>query len=248
MTIEIVCHRGANEYAPENTYASAQLCIDWGVDYVEVDVSTSKDGVLYLLHGPTMSRTTNGKGIIGQLMSSEIDQLDAGGWFDSQCAGEPVPRLEPFLRWIKGKAKVFLDIKAAQHQPLLDIIYQTGFEQECFFWSTSYRWMRELRKMAPDLALKVNANTASGVAKAAVGFRANIVEVELRDMNESILEACRNYERHKDRAAYQQIIEWGADMVNLNHADHFLEVAQLSSQKAVTTIRFQNNPEEVRPC
>ena len=28
--VEIVCHRGANEYAPENTIASAQVCVDWG--------------------------------------------------------------------------------------------------------------------------------------------------------------------------------------------------------------------------
>lgn len=32
-SVEIVCHRGANHYAPENTYAAAQVCIDWGMDY-----------------------------------------------------------------------------------------------------------------------------------------------------------------------------------------------------------------------
>jgi hypothetical protein len=42
--VEIVCHRGANEYAPENTYASAQLCIDWGMDYVEI--SNSRFGIV----------------------------------------------------------------------------------------------------------------------------------------------------------------------------------------------------------
>ena len=47
--VEIVCHRGANEYAPENTYPAAQLCIDWGMDYVEIDVNTSKDGVMYVV-------------------------------------------------------------------------------------------------------------------------------------------------------------------------------------------------------
>ncbi|MCB0067590.1 MAG: hypothetical protein KDD77_10585, partial [Caldilineaceae bacterium] len=47
-TVEIVCHQGANEYAPPNTYAAAQICVDWGMDYVEIDVNTSKDGVLYV--------------------------------------------------------------------------------------------------------------------------------------------------------------------------------------------------------
>lgn len=233
MTIEIVCHRGANEYAPENTYASAQLCIDWGMDYVEVDVATSKDGVLYLMHGPDVSRTTNGTGYFGQLTSHEIDQLDAGSWFDSQYASERVPRLEPFLGWLKGKAKVFLDVKAAYHQPLLDIIYRTGFQDECFLWSSSERWMRDLRRLDPNLALKVNASTTTGVAEAATNLQANIVEVDLANMNESILSACRQYglklmiyEQSKDKAAFRKVIDWGADMINLNHGDIFLEVAR----------------------
>ena len=77
-TIEIVCHRGANEYAPENTFAAAQKCIDWGMDYVEVDVNTSKDGVLYVFHGPELEKTTNGTSCITELTSKEIDALDAG--------------------------------------------------------------------------------------------------------------------------------------------------------------------------
>ena len=79
--IEIVCHKGANEYAPENSYAAAQRCIDWGVDYVEIDVRTSQDGVFYLLHDRTVDRTTNGHGAIAELTAAEIDQLDAGSWF-----------------------------------------------------------------------------------------------------------------------------------------------------------------------
>jgi glycerophosphoryl diester phosphodiesterase len=41
----IVCHRGANRLAPENTYASAKKAIESGTTYVEVDVRRSKDGV-----------------------------------------------------------------------------------------------------------------------------------------------------------------------------------------------------------
>ena len=59
-TIEIVCHRGANAYAPANTLPAAQICVDWGMDYVEVDVNSSSDGVLYIFHGPELEFTTDG--------------------------------------------------------------------------------------------------------------------------------------------------------------------------------------------
>ena len=60
--IQVVCHRGANRFAPENTFSAAELCLDWGVDYLEIDVRMSGDGVLYDLHDSSVDRTTDGHG------------------------------------------------------------------------------------------------------------------------------------------------------------------------------------------
>jgi len=45
LGLEVVVHRGANREAPENTLAAARRCVELGVDYVEVDVRLSRDGV-----------------------------------------------------------------------------------------------------------------------------------------------------------------------------------------------------------
>ncbi len=231
--IEIVCHKGANEYAPENTFAAAQLCIDWGMDYVEIDVNASKDGVLYILHGPDLDKTTNGKGRITDLTSEEIDQLDAGSWFHPKFAGERVPRLEPFLRWIKGKAKVFLDVKAGTPQQLIDLIYDVGLENDCFFWSGNDEWMLKLRALDDKLQLKVNVKSVADVVEAAERYRANIVEVGLDNMSRDLVDACRErglkvmvYHQEKDPEAFREVIRWGVDMINLNHGDVFAQVAR----------------------
>ncbi|WP_275272760.1 glycerophosphodiester phosphodiesterase family protein, partial [Pantoea ananatis] len=34
----IVSHRGANHFAPENTFFSADLALEQGADYIELDV------------------------------------------------------------------------------------------------------------------------------------------------------------------------------------------------------------------
>ena len=231
--IETVCHKGANEYAPENTYAAAQLCIDWGMDFVEIDVITSKDGVLYIMHGPTIDETTNGTGRIDELTSAEIDRLDAGSWFAPEFAHEKVPRLEPFLRWIKGKAKVFLDVKAASHQQLIDPIYDVGLENNCFFWSGSDEWALKLRQLDENLQLKINASNVEDVIEAHERYRANIVEVGLNNMSQELFDICRElgikimiYHQEKDPEAFREVIRWGVDMINLNHGDVFAEVAR----------------------
>ena len=86
--IEIVCHKGANKVAPENTYAAAQQCIDWGAGTVEIDVWTSRDGELVLMHDDTVDRTTNGSGHVIALTAAELALLDAGSWFSPAFAGD----------------------------------------------------------------------------------------------------------------------------------------------------------------
>ena len=229
--VEIVCHKGANEYAPENTYASAQLCIDWGMDYVEIDVNRSKDGVFYLLHGPKVDATTNGHGCITDLTSEVIDSLDAGSWFAPKFAGEKVPRLEPFLAWIKGKAKVFLDVKEADPQALITLLADVGMEHDVFFWSDSDQWALELRTLAPHLALKINVKSVEEVARAHEIYGATLVEVGLEHMSAALRTACHSrdikvmiYQQEKDLVAFRAVLDWEADLINLNHADAFLDI------------------------
>jgi len=226
--IEIVCHKGANAVAPENSYAAAQRCLDWGMDYVEIDVRTSQDGVLYLLHDPTLERTTNGQGYLHERPAAYLDELDVGSWFHPDFADQRLPRLEPFLRWIKGRAKIFFDVKAADPQQLIDLVYATGFAEDCFFWSGSNVWAKQLRALAPTLALKLNVRTVEDVQRVYDEFRADIVEVGLTHVNQALLDACheRNikvmiYHQQADVAAFQQIMDWGVAMVNVNHGDLF---------------------------
>jgi glycerophosphoryl diester phosphodiesterase len=229
--VQVVCHRGANEVAPENTRAAAQQCIDWGVDYVEVDVRTSKDGVLYILHDAKVDRTTDGEGLIAQMTSEEIDKLDAGGWFDPKFVGERVPRLEPYLEWIKGKAKVYFDVKACDIKQLVDLVYAVGMEKDCFFWFDNAKKAEEFRKLDQKLPLKVNVKNAAEVANVYDKLAANIVEVGVAQLSPELKDACKErgievmvLQTKKDPEAFRKIVEWEADLVNLDHADAFLAV------------------------
>lgn len=227
--IEIVSHRGANEVAPENTLAAAQACIDHGVDYVEVDVWTSRDGVLYVMHDATVDRTTDGSGHLLALTAAEIDQLDAGSWFGPQFQGERVPRLEEFLRWVKGKAKVYFDVKFAHPQQLIDLIVATRFEDECFLWSGTREWMKLFHQLAPHLPLKVNIQDQDGLYLAHKHLAAQIVEVAPSHLNEELISACQRLgvrvmarSEQESLQLFREMLQWPIDMVNLDHPDLFL--------------------------
>lgn len=53
-------HRGAAGLAPEHTFASYDLALELGADYIEQDLRMTRDGVLVVLHDEDLDRTTRG--------------------------------------------------------------------------------------------------------------------------------------------------------------------------------------------
>ena len=94
-----IAHRGAGKLAPENTLAAFRLGAAHGYRMFECDAKLCADGVVFLMHDATLERTTNGRGIGGELPWQALSQLDAGGWHSRAFAGEPLPTLEALARF-----------------------------------------------------------------------------------------------------------------------------------------------------
>ena len=65
-------HRGASEYAPENTLAAFYLGLMQGANGIETDVQKTRDGVLVLFHDDTLERVSDG---CGRLCDHTLEQL-----------------------------------------------------------------------------------------------------------------------------------------------------------------------------
>ncbi len=102
-----VAHRGAGKLAPENTLAAFRLGAQHGFRMFECDVKLSADGVPFLMHDSTLTRTTNAASALGSGQSmiggdhawSELARLDAGSWHSRGFAGEPLPSFENIARF-----------------------------------------------------------------------------------------------------------------------------------------------------
>lgn len=64
MKTKVWAHRGASDYAPENTLEAFALAVKQGADGVELDVQMTKDGKLVVAHDETIDRVSNGSGRI----------------------------------------------------------------------------------------------------------------------------------------------------------------------------------------
>lgn len=104
-TLTCIGHRGARGHAPENTLLSLDTAIRLGVHAVEFDVQLHPCGELLLMHDLRVDRTTNGKGLLGELPLDTLRKLDAG-------QGQQIPTLAEALDLIENRCVVNVELKS----------------------------------------------------------------------------------------------------------------------------------------
>ncbi|PHN29470.1 glycerophosphodiester phosphodiesterase family protein [Pseudomonas sp. ICMP 460] len=90
----LIAHRGASAFAPENTLTAIEIAARMGAQWVEIDVKLTRDGALVVIHDDTLDRTTSGRGAVVLNTLEQIRSLDAGQWFSNTYAGVTVPTFE----------------------------------------------------------------------------------------------------------------------------------------------------------
>jgi len=110
--VMVVSHRGDWRYAPENSLAAVQRCIDLGVDVVEIDVRLTKDGHLVAMHDLTVDRTTNGKGNLSDMTLEEVKKLRLKNACGVKGSHHQVPTLEEIMILAKGEGET---VREAYH-------------------------------------------------------------------------------------------------------------------------------------
>lgn len=101
--------KGIAEGIPENSLKALDQAIIAGAEIVEIDVRSTLDGVLVLMHDKTIDRTTNGSGTLSNISYEQLKEYklkDAKG----NVTEESVPTLEEALKQGKGKIYFNLDI------------------------------------------------------------------------------------------------------------------------------------------
>ena len=108
----ICAHRGFKTAAPENTLPAFALAVSLGAPEIELDLWPSKDGDLIVCHDPDVSRTTGCQGLVTELTTREIKQLDAGSWFSPLFKGVQLPLFEEVLDQVAGRTVINIHIKS----------------------------------------------------------------------------------------------------------------------------------------
>jgi glycerophosphoryl diester phosphodiesterase len=169
----VAAHRGgpAPGY-PENSLAAFERSVQNGVNVLEIDVSTTADGVLFLHHDDGLGRTTTGRGLVRDTVWADIRELSLRDPDRGVTANAPV-RLEEALRWAEGRAILELDIKpGTDYDDVKRIVEGEGAEERIVLIAyndgqakaLNARFPRSMISVSVDATTTVEQLEASGIS------------------------------------------------------------------------------------
>lgn len=158
----VMAHQGGEGLRPSNTMVAFQNAMDLGVDVLEMDVHSTADGVLVLIHDDSVDRTTGGSGRVNDLTFAELQALDAGHyWTDDDGQTYPyrdqgirIPAIEEVLRAFPGMP---LNIEIKQAVPsiagdLCELLRRYSMTEKALVASFHPVSLEEFRSLCPEVA------------------------------------------------------------------------------------------------
>jgi glycerophosphoryl diester phosphodiesterase len=123
----IIAHRGASEEAPENTLDAFRLAWQQGADAIEMDLRTTSDGCVVVLHDADLRRVAGVPQWVAQMKWEELKVLTASRGRNWRGTEVGVPLLETVLAEVPPGKQVFLEIKESVGMlPALRRVIESG--------------------------------------------------------------------------------------------------------------------------
>ena len=159
----LIAHRGLLQHAPENTIPAFASCLELGMGF-ELDIRTTRDGKLVVLHDATLARTTNGPNrAISEITWKELRQLDAGSWFAPRFSGLRVPSLEETFALVRERKRrptlLALNVKSITREgerELLRLLEKFKLFKESFAFDQSAECSERLKALDPRIRIGRN--------------------------------------------------------------------------------------------
>ncbi|HLZ89040.1 MAG TPA: glycerophosphodiester phosphodiesterase family protein [Puia sp.] len=152
----VVAHRGDHTQAPENTLAAYANAINAGADYVEIDLRTTADSQLVIMHDVSVDRMTNGHGLVKDLAYDSLRRLKVSNKQHPEWGEFDIPTFSQVLELCKDKIYIYLDFKNADPAVAYREISRYGMQRQVVVYINAPLQFSGWRNAAPAMPLMVS--------------------------------------------------------------------------------------------
>ena len=136
----VVGHRGAADYAPENTLPAFEKAVESQAVAAECDIHMSKDGVPMVIHDKTLRRTFPVDGVVAEMTAAELKEIG-------------VPTLRDYIEVLRGKTVQVIEIKDGKGvvPAVIQEVLRAGTERETIIFSFNAEFVKQSKEIAADI-------------------------------------------------------------------------------------------------
>ena len=253
--VEIAMHRGAGRYAPENTLPAFSKAIRMGVEFIEFDVRTTRDGAFFLLHDSRLDRTTDGSGPFDEITAATARKLSAGVKFGKPYAEMLIPSLDEFLETFAGKVGFYFDAKVIPPSALAEALERHRLVDRTVVYQ-SPQYLARLKVINPQIRGLAPLNKPEDFAELAANLKPYAVDAAWTILSQELISQCHaagvkvfsdamgKHERVED---YLQAIDWGIDLIQTDHPLRVMRAIELWAQGKTPTPTDSRVNENIEP-
>lgn len=154
----IVAHKGYSSKAPENTMPAFELADKSdNVDYIELDVWSSKDGIPVVLHNESIAAATGLDGEVYDYTYEELQKIPAPYDKDAnEFEDARIPSLEEVLATYAASTPILIEIKGYgvdEYLPakIVDLMDKYNCKYTSMIHSGNYQALKAVKECDPDI-------------------------------------------------------------------------------------------------
>lgn len=188
--IVVISHRGASGEEVEHPFSAYDLAIDYGNDYIEQDLVSSKEGTLYVSHDTNAKRLTGVDRFYKDMTDEEINNLRT-------VTGESIHTLNEVFKRYKDNVKYVIELKEGKEQvkSIINLIKATDLHDQITIQSFDLEALNKIKEIYPSVPTMALLNEIDKLNLVLGNKNINIVCMDKKYMNRNVISQINEYEK-----------------------------------------------------
>jgi len=231
--VYVVAHRGAHIGIPENTLAAYEAAIAMGVDFVEVDLRTTRDGHIVSIHNKDIDfYVKNGEqGLVSEMTLEQLKQLDIGSRISPEWSNERIPTFEEILGLCKGRMGIYLDLKDASVDKLVYAVKKWDMAGQVL-WYADFDELEQVAELCPECILMPDPGPEKNLPKVIERFQPSVIAAVWRYYSRSFAAKCHQAGAivivdESGPTCWEDALEWNSNGIQTDHPAQLIAFLKL---------------------
>ena len=155
FAFDIIAHRGASAYSPENTHSSIELAWELGAKGCEIDVQLTKDNKIVVVHDKNLKRVSGQFIEIKNTKYDFLKDIDVSYKFSNSFIGERIPLFEDVIKKLPKDKLLFVELKDESIDIVREVVKVLKeyplIQNRIFIISFEHRFVDSVKKQVPQV-------------------------------------------------------------------------------------------------